>query len=103
MERASRKSVVLKLGAVFTAGLLLFIVQFGAGSLWDPLSFVITMPFSGWHTFARDGVLVIGCGLAVLMLVSVGICIWSRRLLWIAYLLIAAHWFWTYVVMALSI
>lgn len=70
MENQSRKGVVLKLGAVFTAGLLLFILQFGPGSLWNPLFFFITMPFTSWHIFVRDGILVIGCGLAVLMPVS---------------------------------
>ena len=102
MEKQSRKRVVLKMGALFTAGLLLFIVQFGAGSLWDTLSFVITMPFTSWHIFFRDGVLVIWHGIAVLMLASVGVSIWSRRLLWIPYIFLGAYWLWTYVLMALS-
>ncbi len=103
MKNQSRKRVVLKLGAVFAAGLLLFILQFGPGDLWDPLFSVMTMPFTSWHIFVRDGFLVLGCGLAVLMLVSVGICIWSKRLLWMGYVLIAAYWFWTYLVITLSI
>ena len=92
MGNESCKRVVLKVGAVFAAGLLLFIVQFGAGRLWDML-FFLTMSFMTWKGFVRDGFLVVWYGLAVLMLVSVGVCIWSRRLLWIAYVLIAAHWF----------
>ncbi len=103
MENESRKPVVLKLGAAFTAGLVLFILQFGPGTLWDPLFFLITMPFRSWHIFIKDGVLVVGCGLIVLMLVSAGICIWSRSLLWIAYVLIAACWLWAYVVITLFI
>ncbi len=102
MKKESRKRVVLKVGAVSTAGLLLFIVQFGVGRLWDML-FFFTMPLMTWKGFVRDGFFVVGYTLAVLMLISVGFCIWSRRLLWIAYVLIAAHWFWTYVLMTLSI
>jgi hypothetical protein len=101
MEKQSRKHVVLKVDAVFAVGLLLFIVQFGARSLWDML-FFFTMPFMTWKGFVRDGVLVVWYGLAVLMLVSVGVSIWSRRLLWISYILIGAYWLWTYVLMTLS-
>ncbi len=102
VKKGSRQRVVLKVGAVFAAGLLLFIVQFGARPLWDTLPF-FAMPFEMWSVFARDALCVIWFGLAVLMLASAGVCIWSRRLLWISYLLIAAFWFWTYVVMTLSI
>ena len=101
MERESRKRVVLKVGAVFAVGLLLFIVQFGARSLWDML-FFFTMPFGMWKAFVGDGVLVVWYGLAVLMVVSVGVSIWSRRLLWISYLLIAVYWLYTYAFLTLS-
>ena len=101
MEKRSRQSVVLKVGAVFAAGLLLFIGQFGSGCLWDML-FIFTLPFVMWNAFVSDGVFVVWYGLAVLMLAFIGVCIWSRRLLWIAYILIGAYWFWTYVLLALS-
>ncbi len=101
MEKESRQRVVLKVGAVFTVGLLLFMVQFGARSLWEVLQF-FTMPFGMWGVFVRDDFWVIWFGLAVLMLASVGVCVWSRRSLWISYVLIAAYWFWTYMFAALS-
>ncbi len=100
MEKESRQRVVLKLGAVFTVGLLLFTAQFGVRSLWEVLQF-FTMPFGMWGVFVRDAFFVIWFGLAVLMLASVGACIWSRRLVWISYILIAAYWFWTYIVVTL--
>jgi hypothetical protein len=102
MKDESRKRVALKVGAVFTAGLLLFIVQFGAGRLSDLLFFFI-MPLTTSNPFGGDGVLVVWYVLAVLMLVSVGVCIWARRLLWISYILVGAYWLWTYVFMTLSI
>ena len=102
MEKPSRRCLVLKVGAVFTAGLLLFIVQFGAGSLSEML-FFFTMPLTTSNTFAGDGVLVVWYVLAVLMLVSAGVCIWARRLLWISYILVGAYWLWTYVLMTFSI
>ena len=102
MQKQSRRRVVLKVGAVFTLGLLLFMVQFGASSLWEMLQF-FTMPFGMWSVFVRDAFCVIWFGLAVLMLASVGVCIWSRRFLWIAYILIAAYWFWTSLFVTLSI
>ena len=101
MERQSRQRAALKLGAVFAAGLTLFIVQFGVGGL-PELLFLFAMPFAMWSAFVRDDVHVVWYSLAVLMLASVGVCIWIRRLLWMAYLLIAVYWFWTYAVMALS-
>ncbi len=81
MEKKVRKSVERNLGGVFTAGLLLFLVQFGAGRLWDML-FIFTTPFAAWNAFVRDGVLVVWRGLAVLMPAPIGFCIWSRRFQW---------------------
>lgn len=101
MERQSRQRVALKVGAVFAAGLMLFIVQFGVDRL-PEVFFYFTMPFGMWTMFIRDGVHVVWFSLAVLMLASVGVCLWRRRLLWMAYLLIAVYWFWTYAVIALS-
>ena len=77
-------------------------LQFGAGRLWDVL-FIFTMPFVMWNAFVRDGVLIIWYGLALLMPASVGVCLWSRRLLWIAHFLIGAYWFWAYVLSWLSV
>ena len=101
MERESRKRVVLKVGAVFAVGLLLFILQFGTAHLWDWL-YMFTMPFALGSHFFRDGVFVVWYGLAVLMLASVGVSIWSRRLLWISYILIAVYWLYTYAFLTLS-
>ena len=101
MDKPSRKRVVLKLGAAFAVGLLLLILQFGAAALWDWL-YMFAMPFDSWDIFVRDDVFVGWYGLAVLMLASVGVSIWLRRLLWISYILIAVYWFWTYGLLALS-
>ena len=102
MEKQSRKRVGLKLGAAFAMGLLLFILQFGTAALWDWL-YMFAMPFESWSVFLRDGVFVVWYGLAVLMLASIAVSIWSRRLLWISYILIALYWLCTYAFMALSI
>lgn len=91
----------MKVATVFGAGLILFILQFGSGGL-SELLFIFAMPFVMWNVFIRDGVHVVWCSLAVLMLASVGVCLWIKRLLWMAYLLIAVYWFWTYAIMALS-
>ncbi len=101
MKTESRKRGALKIGAVFTAGLLLLVVQFGAGGLWPTLYF-FSMPFTMWKLFVRDGFLLVWYGLAVVMLISVGACIWSRKFLWIAYVLTAAYWLWTYAFMTFS-
>ena len=101
IKKQSRKRVALKLGAAFSVGLLLFILQFGAAALWDWL-YMFAMPFNFWSVFLRDGVSVGWYVLAVLMLVSIGVSIWLRRLLWISYILIALYWLWTYAFLALS-
>ncbi len=101
MKNEARKRVALKVGAAFTAGLLLFIVQFGAGSLSDML-FFFTMPLTTSNPLAGDGVLVVWYVLAVLMLVSVGVCIWARRLVWISYILVGAYWLWTYLLLTIT-
>ncbi len=101
MEKQSRKRVVLKLGAAFAVGLLLFLLQFGTAALWDWL-YMFAMPFGMGSRFFRDGVFFVWYGLAVLMLASVGVSIWSRRLLWISYILIAVYWLWTYAFLTLS-
>ena len=103
MEKQSRKRVGLKLGTAFAVGLLLFIMQFGTAALWDWLFHMFAMPFESWSVFLRDGVFVVWYGLAVLMLASIAVSIWSRRLLWISYILIALYWLCTYAFMALSI
>lgn len=103
MEKQSRKRVGLKLGAAFAVGLLLFILQFGTAALWDGLFHMFAMPFESWSVFLRDGAFVVWYGLAVLMLASIAVSIWSRRLLWISYILIAVYWLCTYAFMALSI
>jgi hypothetical protein len=101
MEKQSRKRVVLKLGAAFAVGLLVFILQFGAAAVWEWL-YMFAVPFGlGRHVF-RDGVFVSWYGLAVLMLASIGVSIWSRRLLWISYILIAVYWLYTYAFLTLS-
>ena len=46
MEKQSRKRVVLKLGAAFAVGLLLFILQFGTAALWDWLFTCSRCPLS---------------------------------------------------------
>ncbi len=78
MARQSRKRVVLKMGTALTAGLLLFILQFGVNRLEDVL-LLFAMPFASWSAFIQDGVCVVWCGLVVLMLASVGFCVWSRK------------------------
>ena len=103
MDRQSRKRVVLKLGAGFTVGLLLFILQFGAAALWDWLFHMFAMPFESWSLFVRDGVFVVWYGLAVLMLASIALSVWSRRWLWMSYVFIAVYWLCTYAFMAISI
>ncbi len=101
MKRESRQRLGLKMGAVFVAGLLLFMAQFGVRPLWEVLLF-FTMPFEAWGVFVRDGFYVTWLGIAVLMVASVVVCIWSKRFPWISYVLITAYWFWTYIFMALS-
>ena len=102
MEKQSRKRVGLKLGTAFAVGLLLFILQFGTAALWDWL-YMFAMPFESWSVFLRDDVFVVWYSLAVLMLASIAVSIWSRRLLWVSYILIALYWLGTYAFMALSI
>ena len=101
MARQSRKRVMLRMAAALTAGLLLFILQFGVGGFRDML-LLFAMPFTSWSAFVRDDVYVVWYGLLGLMLASVGFCVWSRRLLWPAYVLIGAYWFWTYALLAIS-
>jgi hypothetical protein len=101
MKKESRQRLGLKMGAVFAAGLLLFIAQFGGRPLSEILLF-FTMPFEAWGIFVRDGLSVTWLGIAVLMVASLVVCIWSRRCPWISYVLIAAYWFWTWIFTALS-
>lgn len=101
MAGESRKRVMLKLGAALTAGLVLFILQFGVSGFRDML-LLFAMPFASWSAFVQDGVYVMWYGLVVLMLASVGFCVWSRKVPWSAYILIGAYWFWTYALLVIS-
>ncbi len=101
LARQSRVRVVLKMGVVFTAGLLLFILQFRIGGFRD-MMLLFAMPFASWSAFVRDDVYVVWYGLVVLMLASVGFFVWSRKSLWSTYILIGAYWFWTYALLVIS-
>ncbi len=99
--KPSRIRVLLKLGCVFTAGLLLAIVQFGPSVLRDVL-YWCTEPFTSWKLFSGDGVASLWFSLAVLMLVMAALSILTKRLLWLAYLNIGAYWMYTYARLAIS-
>ncbi len=100
-SKPSRIRVLLKLGCVFTAGLLLAMVQFGPSSLWDVL-YWCTEPFTSWKLFAGDGVASLWFSLAALMLLIAALSILTKRLLWLAYLNIGAYWLYTYARLAIS-
>ncbi len=99
--KPSRIRVLLRLGCVFTAGLLFAIVQFGPSSLGDVL-YWCTEPFTSWRLFAADGVASLWFGLAALMLLVAVFSLLTRRLLWLAYLNIGAYWTYTYARLAIS-
>ncbi len=100
-RRPSRIRVLLKIACIFAAGLLLAVVQFGPGSLGDVL-YWFTEPFASWKLVSGDGVASLWVSIAALMLVMAGISIVTKRLLWLAYLNIAAYWVFTYARLAIS-